>query len=112
MQKKKPLKFNWDPEKSARNEDKYGVSFDEAATIFTDRHALFHHDLEHSQKEMREIIISRAPARKRLLTCFFTRIEDGAIQIIGARVSTHRERQDYDDNSETKAKTKVIYQIK
>lgn len=109
MPKLKPLKFKWDPEKSVRNEEKYGVSFDEAATIFADRYALYHNDLEHSQKEAREIVIARAPARKRLLTCFFTRA-DGIIRIIGARISTHRERQDYDDNSETK--TRVVYQVK
>ena len=111
MPKQKPLKFNWDPEKAARNEAKYGVTFDEAATVFTDRHALFFDDPAHSQKEKRDVVIGRAPVRKRLLTCFFTRA-DGKVTIIGARTSTHKERQDYDDNSETRRGTKILYQVK
>ena len=107
MTKRKPLKFNWDAEKAVKNEEKYGVSFDEASTIFKDHHALYLDDLEHSQKEKREIAIGRSGPRSRLLTCFIARTED-TIRIISARVSTHRERQDYDDNSETK----IVYQIK
>jgi len=109
MAKHKPLKFNWDAEKAVRNIEKYDVTFDEASTIFTDRHAIYLDDLEHSQKEKREMVIGCAPATKRHLTCFFTRV-DGVIHIIGARLSTHRERQDYKDNSDEK--TRIVYQIK
>jgi len=107
MAKLKPMKFEWDPAKAEKNGAKYGVSFDEAATIFKDPHVLFHDDDEHSQKEKREMAIGRSSTRSRLLTCFIVRTND-TIRIISARISTHRERQDYDDNSETK----IIYQIK
>ena len=109
MKKQKALQFKWDEDKAARNEAKYGVSFGEASTIFNDKHAIYQNDLEHSQKEMREIVIGRAPATKRHLTCFFTRV-DGVIHIIGARLATHRERQGYKDNSDEK--TRIVYQIK
>ena len=109
MKKQKALVFNWEATKATRNQEKYGVTFEEAKSIFTDRHALFLDDPEHSQKEKREIVIGRAPATKRHLTCFFTRI-DGVIHIIGARLATHRERQDYKDNSDDK--TRIVYQIK
>lgn len=102
--------FNWEAAKAARNEEKYGVSFEEAKGIFHDKYALYHDDVEHSQKEKREIVIGRAPATKRHLTCFFTRVEGGVIQIIGARLATHRERQDYKDNADDK--TRIVYQIK
>ncbi|MBI5824211.1 MAG: BrnT family toxin [Chloroflexi bacterium] len=95
------MKFDWDPAKAEKNDAKYGVSFDEAATIFKDPHALYSDDIEHSQKEKREMVIGRSAARSRLLTCFIERAE-GAVRIISARVSTHRERQDYDENAETK----------
>lgn len=101
MAKIKPLKFDWDPAKAEKNDAKYGVSFDEAATIFKDPHALYSDDIEHSQKEKREMVIGRSAARSRLLTCFIERTE-GAVRIVSARVSTHRERQDYDENAETK----------
>lgn len=110
MKKQKALQFQWDEDKAARNEAKYGVSFGEASTIFNDKHAIYRNDLEHSQKEMREIVIGRAPATKRHLTCFFTRVEGGVIQIIGARLATHRERQEYKDNSDDK--NRIVYQIK
>ena len=109
MKKQKPLQFKWDEDKAARNEVKYGVAFGEASTIFKDRYAIYLDDREHSQKEKREIVIGRAPATKRHLACFFTRV-DGVIHIIGARLATHRERQDYKDNSDDK--TRIVYQIK
>lgn len=109
MKKNKALVFNWEAEKAARNEEKYGVSFEEAKTIFTDKYAIFHDDVEHSQKEKRELVIGRATATKRHLTCFFTRV-DGVILIIGARLSTHRERQEYKDNSDENKR--ILYQIK
>lgn len=109
MKKQKPLQFKWDEDQAARNEAKYNVPFGEASTIFKDKNALFFDDHEHSQKEKREIVIGRAPATKRHLTCFFTRV-DGVVHIIGARLSTHRERQDYKDNSDDK--TRIVYQIK
>ncbi len=107
MAKIKPMKFEWDPAKAEKNDEKYGVSFDEAVTIFKDADVLFHVDEDHSQMEKRELAIGRSGPRSRLLTCFIARSED-TIRIISARVSTHRERQDYDDNSETK----IVYQIK
>ncbi len=97
--KRRTLQFNWDPAKAERNLEKYGVSFDEAATIFKDNLAMFFDDVEHSQQEKREFVIGRSKTKERLLTCFFTR-GDGDIRIISARISTHRERQAYDDNSE------------
>lgn len=91
--------FSWDPAKAAGNDVKYGVSFDEAATIFKDPRALYYDDIEHSQKKKREFVIGRSATRKRLLTCFIERTE-GAVHIISARISTHRERQNYDENAD------------
>jgi uncharacterized DUF497 family protein len=31
-----PLKFEWNPKKAQKNIEKHGVSFDEAATVFSD----------------------------------------------------------------------------
>jgi uncharacterized protein len=99
------LKFNWDPAKAEKNLVKYDVSFDEAATIFKDRHALYFDDTEHSQNEKREFVIGRSTIHERLLTCFIVRTED-TVNIISARTSTHRERQNYDENAHTKHRVK------
>ncbi len=103
--KSKQIKFNWDLAKAEKNDAKYGVNFDEAVTIFKDPVALYYDDVEHSQKVKREFVIGRSTARERLLTCVIERTE-GGIRIISARISTHRERQDYDENAE------VEFQIK
>lgn len=95
------IKFTWEPAKAEKNIVKYDVSFEEAATIFKDPLALFYDDVEHSQKEKREFAIGRSTTRERLLTCFIARTE-GIVRIISARTSTHRERQEYDENAEIK----------
>lgn len=109
MKRQRSFKFSWDEDKATRNEAKYGVTFEEAKSIFTDKYALFLEDAEHSQKEKREIVIGRVPATKRRLTCFFTRV-DGVIRIIAARLSTHREQRAYKENSDEE--TRIVYQIK
>lgn len=95
------INFKWDPAKAEKNLEKYGVSFDEATTIFNDKHVIYYDDIEHSQKEKRECAIGRSVGRKRLLTCFIVRTQN-SVRIISARVSTHGERQNYDENSEKK----------
>jgi uncharacterized DUF497 family protein len=45
--------FAWDARKAARNLEKHGVSFEEAATVFADPEALEWEDLEHSHGERR-----------------------------------------------------------
>jgi uncharacterized DUF497 family protein len=45
--------FAWDSRKAARNLEKHGVSFEEAATVFADPDALEWEDLEHSARENR-----------------------------------------------------------
>jgi uncharacterized DUF497 family protein len=99
------INFKWDPAKAEKNLIKHDVSFDEASTIFKDPLALYFDDVEHSQKEKREIVIGRSTTRKRLLTCFMVRTED-TVNIISARTSTHKERQNYDENSDTKHRSK------
>lgn len=45
--------FSWDIRKAISNFEKHGVSFEEAATVFTDPEALEWEDLEHSTTERR-----------------------------------------------------------
>jgi uncharacterized DUF497 family protein len=45
--------FEWDAEKEARNEQKHGVSFHEAATIFGDPLAITFENPDHSTDEHR-----------------------------------------------------------
>lgn len=47
--------FEWDPKKSAENERKHGVTFQEATTIFSDPMALTFADPDHSIDEDRDV---------------------------------------------------------
>jgi uncharacterized DUF497 family protein len=45
--------FTWDALKAVSNYEKHSVSFEEAATIFSDPDALDWEDIEHSSSEQR-----------------------------------------------------------
>ena len=42
------LAFEWDQNKSDKNEKKHGVTFEEAKTVFNDRYAITIDDPDHS----------------------------------------------------------------
>jgi hypothetical protein len=46
------LTFEWDKEKSASNQKKHSVSFEEAQTVFVDENALLIHDPDHYEKRI------------------------------------------------------------
>jgi uncharacterized DUF497 family protein len=88
--------FEWDKAKAETNKRKHGISFEEAASVFADPLAAIFPDPEHSDDEVREIIVGLS-ARNRLLVVSFTERSD-VIRIISARKATKRERKDYEDN--------------
>jgi uncharacterized DUF497 family protein len=89
------LRFEWDPGKSRRNETRHGVSFDEAATVFTDDNALFMGDPEHSEDEDRFLLLGMSRAFRILLVCHCYREDDDLIRIISARRAAATERDEY-----------------
>ena len=89
------IRFQWDPDKAARNVSKHGVPFLEAATVFQDPLAFIFDDEEHSIEEYREIIIGHSK-RKRLLVVAFTERDD-MIRIISARKANRKEREGYEN---------------
>jgi uncharacterized protein len=91
------LRFEWDRRKAAANLRKHGVSFDETSTIFHDPLALMFDDEDHSGDEPREIAIGHSITGRLLLAAFVERQED-VIRIISGRLTTTRERDDYEKN--------------
>jgi uncharacterized DUF497 family protein len=89
------LTFEWDSGKARLNEDKHGVSFEEAATVFGDTLSLTIGDPDHSTTEDRFVILGLS-ARGRLLVVVHTERGD-RIRIIGARLATRRERRTYEE---------------
>jgi len=51
------VEFEWDPKKNEANIRKHGVTFIEAATVFSDVLSITVPDPDHSQEEDRYIII-------------------------------------------------------
>ena len=49
------LKFKWDDSKEKINIRKYGISFDEARSVFYDENAMQFYDPDHSEEEDRFI---------------------------------------------------------
>ncbi|MFM7165218.1 MAG: BrnT family toxin [Planctomycetaceae bacterium] len=93
-----PLGFEWDSEKASSNVTKHGVTFDEASTVFADPLAVIFDDDEHSQDELREIIVGQS-VLGRLLLVSFTERDKMLVRIISARKATRRERKNHEEGT-------------
>ena len=73
--------FDWDEAKNRENQEKHGVSFEEAQYAFADPKRIINHDLEHSEIEDRFFCLGRVD--RGILTVRFT-YRAGTIRIFGA----------------------------
>ncbi len=89
------MKFTWDTEKAVINQQKHGVSFEEAQTVFYDAHALRIFDPDHSKSEDRFLLLGLSRALRMLVVCHCYRENDEQIRIISARKATKKETQAY-----------------
>jgi uncharacterized DUF497 family protein len=89
------MKFDWDSKKAEANRRKHGVSFDEAATVFLDPHAISGPDPDHSAEEERYITFGCSKLGRLLAVCHTYR--SGTMRIISARRLTRRERKLYEE---------------
>jgi len=90
--------FSWDVEKASKNLEKHGVSFEEAASIFSDENGLDWEDLSHSEKEDRRKRLARSDQDRIILTVYTLRkLASGkeTIRIISARLASKKERESY-----------------
>ncbi|MGA2510301.1 MAG: BrnT family toxin [Candidatus Acidiferrales bacterium] len=89
------MTFEWDPDKEAHNRRTHGISFHEAATVFSDPLALTFHDPDHSIAELRFITVGMSNASRVLIVAHADRGDN--IRIINARKTTARERKQYEE---------------
>jgi uncharacterized DUF497 family protein len=89
------LRFDWDPDKAASNEQKHGVSFSEAATAFGDPLSITVPDPDRSEGEARFVLVGLTYLG-RLVVVAHAEIDD-SIRIISARSATRAEREIYED---------------
>ena len=89
--------FEWDDNKASINEQKHGVSFTEAITVFSDPLELTIPDPDHSQGEFRFLSIGRS-TQGTLLVVAYTEREPAIIRLISARPATKYERKQYEQS--------------
>ncbi len=88
------MRFEWDKKKERANWEKYGVSFQEATTVFGDPLAATVPDPDHSRGEPRFITIGYSSANRLVVV---THTEEGDnFRIISAREANLHERKTYE----------------
>jgi len=88
------MRFDWDSKKAQTNLRKHGISFDEAATVFLDPHAVSGADPDHSIDEDRFVTFGYSQLGRLIAVCHTYR--PGTIRIISARRVTRNERKLYE----------------
>ncbi len=84
------VRFEWDPHKDHANQQKHGLSFDEARELFGgDNDYLEIYDEEHSDEEDRFIAIGPIPVG--VVVVIYTERQDDVIRIVSAREATKKE---------------------
>jgi uncharacterized DUF497 family protein len=89
------LAFRWDPKKDALNQEKHGVSFEEAKSVFYDENARLMDDPDHSEEEDRFILLGFSSSLRLVVVCHCYREKDSVIRIISARKATKSEARNY-----------------
>jgi uncharacterized protein len=97
------LEFEWDSEKATSNAAKHGITFAQAATVFSDALALSVYDHEHSEREDRWFTLGMWQDGN-LIAVSHTYVPiamaGAQIRIISARKATRTERIQYERESD------------
>ena len=89
------IRFSWDEKKNRSNQQKHGVSFDEAQTAFYDENAKVYFDPDHPSDEDRFILLGVSSRLRVLVVCHCYREGENVIRIISARKADRQEQEDY-----------------
>ena len=89
------MTFEWDENKNQINQQKHGVSFEEAKTVFYDEQALLEYDENHSENEDRFRILGFSDEGNILIVVHCIR-EESIIRIISSRKATTKEKAGYE----------------
>lgn len=92
------MKYEWNEEKNKLNQQKHGISFEEAKEVFDDALQISKLDKRFSYFEERWITIGSTSKYKVLVVAnlFFTDDGEEIIRIISARKANKQERQSYE----------------
>ena len=89
------MEFEWDPKKAEINKRLHGVSFYEAATVFSDPLAISFPDPDHSIDEDRYLTFGLSKFGRLLVASHTERGEK--VRIINSRPLTRQERRIYEE---------------
>ncbi len=89
------MHFEWDKAKAGQNEQKHGVTFLEAKSVFYEETALLFDDPDHSEREQRYLLLGPSAVGRILVVVHCCRGDGDVIRIISARRATSRERDFY-----------------
>jgi uncharacterized protein len=87
------MQFAWDRRKADLNARKHGVTFEEAATVFSDPLALIIEDEDHPDNAR---IIGESAASRVLFVVFVER-DRNVLRVVSARRATRHERRRYEE---------------
>jgi uncharacterized DUF497 family protein len=91
------MEFEWDLRKAKSNLSKHGVSFEEAAMVFSDILSFTYNDEAHSHAERRYATLGMSDQGLLLVVAHTMRGE--RVRIISAREATPSERKWYEEES-------------
>jgi len=89
--------FDWDIKKNIININKHGISFKEAASVFSDKAAKYFDDITHSTDEERYIVIGKSKRLNILIVCHCYRDGESVIRLISARKADEDEVAIYEE---------------
>ena len=89
--------FDWDTKKNIYNINKHGISFREAASVFSDKAAKYFDDDSHSLDEERYVVIGKSKRLKILMVCHCYRNNNSVIRLISARKADDDEVSIYEE---------------
>ena len=90
------MRFEWNEAKATSNRQKHRVTFQEAATVFTDPLTLIAPDAVHPE---RFIILGRSSHSRLLFVVYVEKHHGETIRIISARQATRAERHAYEEGT-------------
>lgn len=88
------MQFEWDQRKAKLNQEKHGVSFEEAVLVFGDSLSVTISNPDHSTLEDRYVTLGITPTNKLLVVIHLD--YDEVVRIISARHATKQERKSYE----------------
>lgn len=87
------MRFEWDPAKAQRNQERHQVTFAEAMEAFFDPNALDDYDAAHSNAETRYNLVGLSS--RRLLFIVYSEPAPNVVRIISARKAERKHQRIY-----------------